>query len=271
MANDLIYPFRFMRITQRYDGKTSHLPHTRGIPPDYPIDEGGEDGGRDACYAVTDWIVRRIWGVGTKGVNTLWVESASPVRLADGTRDFVTLQITHANDDDLRKLRVGQRLKKGSVLCREGADGASGNHLHLSVGRGCFLGGGWVKNTNDKWVLTTTGGALKPEAAFFLDPNFTTVLDDGGLPFRTLPKARRCSRFRVTVPLLNVRTGPGVGYPAKPFSFLSEDAQRQIKSLAGKACDGFVKGVVFTALAVRDGWAKTPSGWVCQRYCEAVL
>ena len=271
MANDLIYPFRVMRITQRYDGKTSHLPHTCGTPRDYPIDEGGAGGGRDACYAVADWFVKRIWGVGTKGVNTFWVESAEPVRLADGTRDFVTMQITHANDDDLRGLQVGQRLKRGRVLCREGTDGAAGNHLHLSVGRGFFSGGGWVKNSRDKWVLTTTGGALKPEEAFFLDPNFTTVLDDGGLPFRALPKTRRCNRFKVTVPLLNVRTGPGLSYPKKPFAALSDDAQRQIRSLAGRACDGFVKGVVFTALSVRNGWAKTPSGWVCLQYCEAIL
>ena len=271
MSHDLIYPFRVMRITQRYDGKTSHLPHTTGSPRDYPIDEGGADGGRDSCYAVTDWIVRRIWGVGTGGVNTLWVESAGKVRLADGTTDYVTMQLTHGNDDDLRALRVGQRLKRGSVLCREGTDGATGNHLHLSVGRGFFSGGGWIKNSRGKWVLTTTGGALKPEAAFFLDPHFTTVLDDGGLPFRPLKESRRCCRFRVAVPLLNVRTGPGVAFPAKPFAALSADAQRQIKSLAGAACDGFVKGVVFTALDVRDNWAKTPSGWVCLRYCEACL
>ena len=86
-----------------------------------------------------------------------------------------------------------------------------------------------------------------------------------------LAKARRCSRFRVSVPLLNVRTGPGLDHPAKPFDALSANAQKQIRDLTGRAYDGFVKGVVFTALAVRDGWAKTPSGWVCLQYCEAIL
>lgn len=271
MADPFLYPFRTMRITQRYDGKTSHLPHTTGNPRDYPIDEGGADGERDGCYAVTDWIVRRVWGVGTKGVNTLWVESANRVRLADGTTDFVTMQLTHSNDADLQSLCEGQCIRKGRILCREGTDGASGNHLHLSVGRGFFSGGGWVKNSCGKWVLTTTGGALKPEAAFWLDPHFTQVLDDAGLPFRRLAKSRRCNRFRVAVPLLNVRTGPGLTYAAKPFAALSADAQKQIKALVGTACDGFVKGVVFTVQTVRDGWAKTPSGWVCLRYCEACL
>ena len=271
MADAFRYPFRTMRITQRYDGKTSHLAHSAGTPRDYPLDEGGADGGRDACYAVTDWIVRRVWGVGTSGVNTLWVESADRVRLADGTTDYVTMQLTHSGDDDLRSLREGQRISKGRVLCREGTDGASGNHIHLSVGRGFFSGGGWVKNSRGKWVLTTTGCPLKPEAAFVLDPNFTFVLDDAGLPFRRLAQSRRCSRFRVAVPLLNVRTGPGVSYAPKPFSALSADAQKQIKALIGAPCDGFVRGVVFTALAVRDNWAKTPSGWVCLRYCEACL
>ena len=47
MATYLTYPFKTMRITQSYTGTTSHLPHTTGSPKDYPLDEGGKDGGRD--------------------------------------------------------------------------------------------------------------------------------------------------------------------------------------------------------------------------------
>lgn len=269
MKEPLIYPFRVMRITQRYDGKTSHLPHTTGTPQDFPIDEAGADGGRDPVFAPCDCVVRRIWGVGENGVNTLWVESRKKVGLANGKTAVVTLQLTHPNDSDLRRLRVGQTIQKGDVLCREGADGASGNHIHLSVGTGFMRGNGWTKNSSGKWVLTTTGTALKPEAAFFVDSAFTTVRDSAGLAFVRLNSGRRTCVFRVTAPLLRVRTGPGTSFSFLPFSALTPDAQSQIRRLAGKSADGYVKGVLFTALEIQNDWAKTASGWVCLRYCEA--
>lgn len=67
---------------------------------------------------------------------------------------------------------------------------------------------------------------------------------------------------------LNVRTGPGKGYPIKSLSQLTASAQKQ---------GGYKKGVVFTAKEVRnlpgESWARTPSGWVCLRnqdgtYCQ---
>ncbi len=269
MQEPLIYPFRVMRITQRYDGTTSHLPHTTGTPQDFPVDEAGADGGSDPVFAPCDCVVRRIWGVAESGVNTLWVESRKKVRLANGKTTVVTLQLTHPNDGDLRRLQVGQTIKKGDVLCREGTDGANGNHIHLSVGTGKMKGSGWTKNSLGKWVLTTTGKPLKPEEAFFVDRSFTCVRDSAGLAFSFLQNGTRSCRFRVTAPLLRVRSGPGTACSALPFSALSADAQAQIYRLAGEKANGYVKGVVFTALEIQNDWAKTASGWVCLRYCEA--
>ena len=269
MADSLFYPFRVMRITQTYNGGTSHYGHSRGSPRDYPIDEAGADGGRDPMYAPCDLRIVRIWGVDGKGVNTLFCESVGRVRLANGKASAIAMQITHPNDDDLRTLRVGQRIEKGRVLCREGSDGASGSHIHLSVGCGRLQNGGWIKNSRGKWVLTATGGPLKPEEAFWIDPFFTRVLNDGGLPFCTLPQERCCRLFRVTAPLLNVRAGPGTQYAAKPFAALSANAQQQILALRGVKCNGYVRGVLFTARAVSGNWASTDSGWVCLDYCEA--
>ena len=269
MAEPFLYPFRVMRITQRYDGKTSHLLHTTGTPSDYPIDEAGANGGRDPVFAPCDVTVRRIWGVGTTGVNTLWVESRKKVRLANGKTAVVTLQLTHPNDSDLQRLKVGQTVNKGSVLCCEGTDGASGNHIHLSVGTGKMKGSGWTKNSFGKWVLTTTGTPLKPEEAFFVDRAFTSVRDSAGLAFRFWQSGKESRTFRVTAPLLRVRTGPGAIYPFLPFDALSADAKAQIRRLAGERANGYVKGVLFTALEIRNNWAKTASGWVCLQYCEA--
>ena len=269
MHDYLTYPFRVMRITQRYDGEASHLLHMTGKPRDYPIDEGGTDGGRDDMIAPCDLRITRIWGVGTKGTNSLFCETAAPVRLACGKTDYAAFQITHPNDADLRRLTVGQLVKKGTVLCREGTDGASGNHIHLSVGRGRIDGTGWQKNSRGKWVLVSIGGPLKPEEAFFLDPAFTRVVFDGNLAFRLLPFEAKPSVFRVTAPLLFVRSGPGTQYPKKPFAALSADAQRQILSLAGEKRNGYVRGLQFTAKEIQGSWARTASGWVCLSYCEA--
>ncbi len=269
MTEVLTYPFQTMRITQGYDGAVSHAGHSRGTPRDFPVDEGGADGGRDAMCAPCTLRIVRIWGVGTKGVNTLFCQSAAPVRLANGETDVVSFQITHPNDADLRRLRVGQSVEKGRPLCSEGTDGGVGNHMHLSVGRGALRGNGWQRNSRGKWVLTTAGGPLKPEEAFFLDPTFTTVLETGGLRFRPLPPSDGGCVYRVRASLLRVRTGPGTQYPRKPFSALSRNARSQILALTGEKRNGYVRGMLFTAQEIRGSWARTASGWVCLRYCEA--
>lgn len=269
MADFLTYPFRVMRITQAYDGLTSHYGHSHGTPRDYPVDEGGADGGRDPLFAPCDLQIVRVWGVDAKGTNTLFCESCAPVKLACGETDVVSLQITHPDDADLRRLKRGQIIQKGAVLCREGSDGAGGNHVHLSAGRGRLKGNGWQQNSRGKWVLTAQGGPLKPEEAFFLDPAFTTVRATGGLRFRPLPPDGGRAVFRVTAALLRVRTGPGTQYPRKAFSALSQNAQSQILALAGRPQNGYVRGVLFTALELRGSWARTASGWVCLKYCEA--
>ncbi len=269
MTETLTYPFCTMRITQTYHGRVSHLGHSRGTPRDYPIDEGGADGGRDPLFAPCSLQILRIWGMGTQGVNTLFCQSTAPVQLANGETDVVSFQITHPNDSDLRQLRVGQTFEQGARLCREGADGAGGNHIHLSVGRGALRGNGWQQNSRGKWVLTAAGGPLKPEEAFFVDPTFTTVLETGGLRFRPLPPQSGSGVFRVTASLLRVRTGPGRQYPQKPFAALSQNARSQILALSGEKRGGYVRGMLFTALEIRGGWARTASGWVCLSYCEA--
>ena len=256
MPNYLTYPFRTMRITQRYDGTTSHLPHMTGTPKDYPIDEAGLDGGRDPVYAKCDLVVRRVWGVGNGGVNTVWLESTEPVKLANGKTDDITLMLTHPNDSDVKRLKAGMVIKKGAYICYEGSDGATGNHIHMSVGLGKMAGNGWTQNTNGKWVLTTTGGTLKPEDAFFIDPAFTTVKDAKGLKFKTLPAAKPTpGKYRVTSNTLNVRQGTST--------------KTAVKCVLGKGATAEITKVK-TGL---DGqtWGKIDGkGWVCMAYVEKV-
>ncbi|MBQ8504239.1 MAG: hypothetical protein IJ491_08175 [Clostridia bacterium] len=271
MKNYLTYPFKVMRITQSYTGTVSHKPHTTGSPKDYPIDEACTDSGKEALYCPCDKMKLIIkYGQGNGGTNTLFLQSTSKVYFADGTSDFFSMQVTHPDDSDLKKLRKGQKFKRGELICREGKDGATGNHLHISGGKGKIRGNGWVKNSNGKWVLNPTKGAYKPEKLFFIDPAFTKILNSKGLTFTNLPEEKyKTGTYKVSsADVLHVRKGPGIEYGKKKFYSLTYSARKQIRELTGKKADGYVRGVVFTVSEICGNWGKSPSGWVCLDYCE---
>ncbi len=205
MKNYLIYPCKTMRITQSYIGTTSHLPHMTGKPKDYPIDEGCSDTGRDYIYCPCDEMrVKRVYGVGSGGTNTIWLESTKKVLFADGTKGYCTLLITHPDDADLKYIKPGQLFTRKQKICREGKDGATAYHLHISVGKGKFKGNGWTPNSKGKYVLTTTGGAFRPEELFFIDEAFTKVLSNKGLLFKKMP-TYSTGTYKVNTAVLNVR------------------------------------------------------------------
>lgn len=185
----LIYPLKTMHITQNYNGKLSHYneSHAKDYTC-YPIDDAGKNTGREWFYAPCDLIIKRIYGVGNKGTNTVWLESINKVKLANGDVSYITIRVTHPEDDDLSKLKVGQKFKKYEKMFREGKDGyATGNHFHICVSACKFnelYNKGWIKNSNGSWV--TSPLAIKPEDAFFVDSVFTNVQFGGNLMFKDL-------------------------------------------------------------------------------------
>lgn len=272
MANYLIYPCKTMRITQNYNGTTSHKPYSTGTPNDFPLDEGCDDSGRGYMYCPCDEVVvKRIYGVGNGGTNTFWLESTSKVDFADGTSDYFTMVVIHPNDDDLKKIKEGQKFKRFDKICREGRDGTSGYHFHFSAGKGKMKGSGWVKNSNGKWVLTTTNGTSKPERLFFVDTSFTKVVNSKGLIFKNLPTNKYTTgNYVVTANLLYVRKGAGTIFAKVKFDKLTDNAKKKIRELVGYDAEGYVKGVTFTVSKVKNNWGKTPSGWVCLDYCAKI-
>lgn len=289
MSNYLIYPVKTMNITQDYASSFSHKPHSTGDMKDYPIDEACENSGRSYCYCPCDEMkVVRVYGVGTKGTNTVWLESTSKVNLADGTSDYATICITHPNDDTLKNIKVGQKFKRKEAMFLEGTDGnATGNHFHIAVGKGKMTDGGWLQNDKGSWVLRTTNGACKPESAFYIDESFTTVKNAAGIKFKKMPttakktttttteskststtKKYTTGNYTVMCDVLNVRSGAGTSYSIKKFSQLTANAQAQVKKIRGKAINGLVKGCVITVTEVKNNWGKIPSGWICLDYCK---
>lgn len=258
MPNYLTYPCKVMRITQRYDGGTSHLPHMTGNPKEFAIDEGGKDGGRDWLVCCCDRMkVVKLTGVGKPGTNALYVTSTTPVDLANGTRSIITLQLVHPNDDDLCKLRDGQIIRRGEKICREGNDGATANHVHMAVGLGTIIGTGWQKNSKERWVLVTTGGPIKPEDAFFVDPDFTTIRNANGIKFKRLPALPGAY---VTTAQLNVRAGTTNDRikPGAPVRAVLPAGKRVEVTKTKTGADG-------------NEWGRVLEGWICLKYAKKVI
>ena len=181
------FPMETLNVTQNYLGKTSHYPHTTGTPRDYPIDCAGIDGGQSAIFAPVDMKVTAKKGIGqSKVTNTVWLVSQNKVSTPSG--DFqVFMTLTHWNDGDtaMKKWNVGSVIPKGEIICGEGTDGASANHIHMVVGLG--YSDNWTKSSTGKWVII--GDTRKPEEVMYIDPSFTTTIkNNGGLSWKEIPK-----------------------------------------------------------------------------------
>lgn len=246
--NYLVFPMEYLTITQSYSGITSHLPHNTGTPKDWPIDIGGRDGGRDWFLCPCDEMkVIKTYGVGNRGVNTVWITSTKKVVFANGKKDYVTMQVTHPNDDDLKKIKKGQVFKRGEKMFREGTDGATANHIHLSVGKGKMSGIGWTQNTKGKWVLTTTNGAIKPQYALFLEQkNSAKVKKNLGIEFAML--LTKPVKYKTT-DVLNIRRFAGTGY---------------------EKIGTYSKGKTVKVVAKLGKWGLTNKGWISLTYAKKV-
>lgn len=183
--NYLIYPTKVMKITQNHtDG--NHAKHSKGVPFDYPFDEACENTGRSWFYCPCDEV--RIAKVYTAGVNTVWMESVQPVVTPIG-ETYVTIMVEHMDDDDMRALSVGKIFRRGDKMFREGKDGATGNHFHISVAFGKMKGGGWQKNSKGSWVISATGTPVSAAEAFYIGD--TSIVNAKGYKFKKLPKEEK--------------------------------------------------------------------------------
>ena len=183
--NYMIYPMKYMRITCRYD-EGSHKKHNTNVTDnkvDYPIDDAGLDTGRDPIYCPCDEMkVVAIKGIGNPSyTNTIWLVSTTKVITPTFT-DIAYIALTHSNDDDLKKINIGKVFKRGEIICYEGNNGASANHIHMSCGKGYC--DNISQNSNGAWIMN--GNNLKPEEVFFVDKNFTKILNSGNINWEYL-------------------------------------------------------------------------------------
>ena len=179
-----------IRVTQSYTGTTSHKKHWYNSKDyaDYPIDLAGAGSNQSAYFATVDMKIVAIKGQKNSMTNTIWLKSVDKVKTPSGEfRVFIAL--THWNDNDsaIKKLKVGKVVKKGSIICYEGTDGATSNHLHIVCGNADKkCGNGLIKNSNGAWV--SNGYCLKPEKVFYIDKEFSKVVETKDIVFRDKPK-----------------------------------------------------------------------------------
>jgi len=180
------FGMKVMRITQSYNGTASHKPHWYNSKDysDYPIDIAGQDGGQDIYYATCDMEIKAIKGVGSSVTNTVWLVCLENKNTPLGNNIKPFIALTHWNDNDpyMKNRKVGDIVRAGEPICREGTDGASANHLHLVCGdanRGC--GDGFIQNSNGKWV--SNGYCYRPEQIMYINSNFTKIENTSDIKF----------------------------------------------------------------------------------------
>lgn len=249
-VNYLIYPLKIMNITAK-DSESSHRTHNSSKTKDYPFDDNGGSNKKDAYFygPCDEVVVKKIYGIGKRAGNTIWLESTSMV-ITPTFKDYVTIMITHPNDADFKNIKIGQKFKRYEKIILEGDDGkATGYHFHISVGRGKMQGTGWVENENGSWVIKTTEGAVKAEEAFFIDPNFTTVKDTRGIDFVYLnEKEETKEKKKYVTTSLNLRVGPGTQY---------------------KIINSLPKDTEVTIYEEVDSWSRISfNAWVSSKYLE---
>lgn len=178
-----IYPFDYMRITQRHD-EGNHLPHWKDVTnySDKPWDEAVKDSGRQYFIPQNDYIVDEI------------ILSSYSIRLTTKNKvitpyknepDYLHLTLTHIEQNDLKKLKVGQTINKGEKLILEGKGGASAYHFHITANFGNYYG---IKlNNNDKYVFCYDK-SLIPDEAFFVDKSFTNIINNKNYNFKEYKK-----------------------------------------------------------------------------------
>ena len=236
--NYLIYPTKTIGITQDYLGTFSHTKYYKGKPQSFPWDEAGKDGGRDYMYCPCDEVeIKRLYLTGT---NTIWLQSTTKVQTPT-FNDYITLKITHPNDDDMLKLKVGQKFKRGQAIVREGTSGqATGNHFHFEIAKGQFkdlANKGWVKNSLDAWVIPNS---VKPEHAFFITDQI--IRNTQSIKFIKLigePK-KDTTKKQVEVLIYNLR--------------LRKEPNGEVL--------GYVKSGFYNILEIKDNWIKLDIGYI---------
>ncbi len=88
-----VFMMDYLNISQKANSSFSHQ-------GDKAIDISGKDTGIEPLKAPFTGVIKKIY----TNVNAVWLESASKVKYADGTIDYMTILTMH--DNDISNLKV---------------------------------------------------------------------------------------------------------------------------------------------------------------------
>ena len=184
------YPMKTMSISQNYS-QGNHLPHWKGaLTKDYPIDDCGIDKGRDNCIAPVNMVVVKKYT--DPWTNAIVLESLEKVITPIG-KYKVYMTLTHLNNSDMAKIKVGQKIAKHKAICKEGTDGnATGNHLHITVGIAPF---NKIKQNSNKKYCFVGKSVKKPEEIFYIDNDFTKIKNSGNIKWKIVPRVEYYKKY----------------------------------------------------------------------------
>lgn len=263
-----IYPFRYMNITQRHD-EGNHGPHSINATnySDKPWDEACQDGGRSYFEPQNDFIVEEVLGLNGITTNSVRLKSVNKLFIPyKDESDYLYVTLTHMNEDNLKEVKVGQTLRKGSRILLEGTDGnATGNHFHVTANLGKYYG--LLQNNNGKWCYTYDKSLL-PNEAFYLDKNWTQVIYAKEYAFQLVPvveavgtivsREENVDQIEVKVPELYCRTVPNKG--GEILGFTRPGLHNYIDKVNADGYDWYNIGI---------GWIAYTSEW-CNLYPRKV-
>ena len=183
-----IYPFKYMNISQRHD-QGNHTAHWKDVTnhSDKPWDEACKDTGRSYFEPQNDFLIQQVKGLNTtKSTNSVRLKSVNKLYIPYKKEpDYLYVTLTHMNEDNLKQVKEGQVLKKGTKILMEGTDGnATGNHFHITANIGKYYG--LLQNNNGKWCWTYEKSLL-PNEAFYVDKSYTTIKNANKYSFAEVP------------------------------------------------------------------------------------
>jgi len=229
MKEYAIYPFEYMRITQRHD-EGNHLAHWQPFKgcSDKPFDEATQDGGRGYFVPKNDYKIVEKHGNQKDGYSVR-LETTDKVYIPYQEEPVILeVTLTHINKDDMDKVKVGQVIHKNEKILREGTSGnASGNHFHCTANIGKYYG--FMQNGNKKYCFVYEK-SLTPVEAFYVDSS-VKILDSKGYAFKEVPsqyvgtpveRNTKVDQIEVIVDSLRARKEPSLngailGYINKGF------------------------------------------------------
>lgn len=164
-----IYPLKNMSIIQGYNVGT----HVES----YAIDDEGKDLIKEDVFAPFTGIIRKIC---TSNSNEVWLESVEKVEYPDGTIDYMTILLAHANN--ITNLYPGQKIIQGSKFYETGSKGDTiKNICHIECGKGKFIEPGWCKK-NGRPIINNQ---KKPQECLWIN-NSITIINDNNYKFKNM-------------------------------------------------------------------------------------